>query len=226
MSTARQPGMNQPEEERSVIDVIADMRSGALSGKALDPETRRSCVLYLLGEGLNQAEIAKLIGVSPKTIQRDVEAIREANELERDLRFAGKIGGELVISTRAAIARLLRIARDKSNPPAVRIDAERAAFEMRIKEIACLQSLEFLPSAAHRIEASHTLSLEPPGIDALEVEIEQLKPLADDETAKDLDRLKGSTDRLLQAGEGQAPSINDTDDGKSKEDPDGRQNED
>lgn len=143
-------------KSRGVLELLNDVRSGTLAPRSLDGRTRTRCVEYLLGEGVSIPEIAKLLERNERTIRRDIDSIRAANALVVDDEFAPRIAGELVNESRASMARIRRITRDKDCPHDVRVDGERAFFEILDGMISRLQSLGYLPMATHRLQADLT----------------------------------------------------------------------
>ena len=149
-------------KRRGVLELLNDVRNGTLAPRSLDASDRQRCVEYLLGEGVSIPEIAQLLKRNERTIRRDVDTIRSANALVVDDEFALRLAGELVIEARASMARIRRITRDKDCPHAVRVDGERAFFEIIDGMISRLQSLGFLPMATHRLQADLTHRLGEP----------------------------------------------------------------
>jgi transposase len=145
--------------ERSVIDILSDIKRNSLAPKSLDAETRIRCVEYLSAEGASVPEIAQLLGRSERTIRRDLDKVRAEHSLVIDDGFAPGLAGELLHESRAAIGRIRRVTREKDCPHAARIDGERATIEILDRAIARLQSLGFLPMATRgiRAEVMHTL---------------------------------------------------------------------
>jgi len=141
-------------EERSAIDILRLIKSQELDAKSLKPEDRRTCVLYLWGDGLSTSEIAHLLRCHDRTIERDRREIRESNSLRPDPGFADRVAGELMTEGDMAISRIRRAARDPSATPGDRIAAEKSCFDICCQRIDRLQSLGYLPHAARRTELS------------------------------------------------------------------------
>lgn len=173
---------NQPrtcsEEGRSVIEIIRDIKATSLDPKSLSPEDRRACVMHLSTEGLTVPEIAQVLKVSDRTIARDRKAIQESNAIWHDPHLAGQFAGRVVAEADACIARIRRATRDKGAPHAVKVEGERACFEIVNKATLCLQSLGYLPSAAQQIKADLTHHLgEPLSIKAIQTEAKRLEQI-------------------------------------------------
>ncbi len=190
------------QSERGVLDAIREIKSGDLDPKSLEAEDRRGCVAYLAAEGLSVPEIARLLRTSDRTVRRDRVAIREEGALERDPKLAGQVAGRLVAEADLCVQRIRRATRDRDTPHAVRVDGERACFQILSEMTQRLQGLGFLPSAATRIEASVT-AVEAPSFDELSSEILRLRGVAEDEgderAAAELMALDQETDRLRLA---------------------------
>jgi len=145
----------------SVLDAIGRLKSGLLDPKTLSADDRRACVAYLGSEGLGVAEIAQLMQVSDRTIRRDREAIRDANALEPDPALAGRVAGQLMVEAEACMTRIRRVTWDRDTPPGVRVEGERACFQILGEMTQRLQSLGFLPTSSQQIEASVTVDSAP-----------------------------------------------------------------
>ncbi|MEO1584308.1 MAG: hypothetical protein AAFR96_07020 [Planctomycetota bacterium] len=172
--------MSDTPTDSNVLDLLGSIRAGQIAGRSLSPETRRLCVDYLAAEGAANAEMAQLLDVTDRTIRRDREAIRETNALKIDDGFADRIAGELIEEGRRAVDRIRRIARDKQIAPAVRIEGERASFEILDRVAQRLQSLGYLPMATRQIKADLTHSLEPlESPEEIVAELKRLEGFAD-----------------------------------------------
>ena len=131
--------------------------------------------MHLSAEGLSVPEIAQVLKRSERTIARDRKAIQEANALQQDPRFAGEMAGVLINEAEACISHIRRAVRAADTLPAVRVEAERASFEIRRELCRLLQSLGFLPTTAHRVEDHLTHGYaEPPSFEELETELQRL----------------------------------------------------
>jgi len=62
---------------RGVIELLANLQSGAVDPKTVTTEERRMCVSYLRLEGYTQDEMAKIFGVHRVTISRDEKMLAE-----------------------------------------------------------------------------------------------------------------------------------------------------
>ncbi len=166
------------ETERPVLGVIRQIKAGSLDSQQLAAAERQACVMHLSAEGFSLSEIAQILKRSERTIARDRQAIQEANALKQDPNCAGEMAGILVSEADACISRMRRATRPADTPAAVRVEAERASFVIRSELCQRLQSLGFLPTAAHRVEAHLTHAhAEPPSFDELENEFQRLHEL-------------------------------------------------
>jgi transposase len=140
------PSDNKHPVERGVLEILRDVRSGAISGSSLSIDERRHCVEHLSAEGLGATEIASMLGVSDRTVQRDRSEIHKRNALEHDTALPGQIAGRLMAEVTGAMERMRRVGRDRDCPHSTRVEAERASIEVLDKAVERLQRLGFLPS--------------------------------------------------------------------------------
>lgn len=168
-------------EERGVLDVIRGIQHGHLNPRDLSLEERRLCVAHLGAEGLSVPEMAQILRRCERTIARDRRATHEENAIEADPRLAGIFAGRLATEAESSISRIRRVARAKDAPHAVRIDGERACFDILDRLVQRLQSLGFLPSAAQRIQADLTHNVgDLPSLGDLRAELERLERIEHD----------------------------------------------
>ncbi len=179
MTDTSSPTEQAGPANRSPLDVLNDIKHGTLDAAILDNNDRLPLVEFLTGEGATIPEIAQLLKVCDRTIRRDLKAIRTANSLEAGEGFAAEFAGELLAGSRASIARILRVIRDKDCPYAQRIEGERIIMEIRDRTAVRIQSLGFLPPATPRIRAEMTHHVgEPRDFDAIHAEVLRLTSIA------------------------------------------------
>lgn len=115
---------------KTTIDVIRELKAGTTAPSEVTVSIRRACVQRLRMDGVTHEEIADLFGVHPKTISRDVKAIRRSAALRMSPDLAGELFGEFRLQVETAVARLRRLERDPAATPADRIAANRAIVEL------------------------------------------------------------------------------------------------
>jgi len=166
------------QEDRGVLEVIREIKTGTFDPKCLSPGDRQSCVMHLGVEGMSVAEIADVLKVSDRTVMRDRKAIQEANAIEHDPKLAGQFAGRLAAEAEVCVNRIRRVTRDKAAPHAERIEGERACFEILDKLAHRLQSMGFLPTAAQQVQADLTHHVgDSIGIDQICIEAQRLKQI-------------------------------------------------
>lgn len=186
-------------ENDSVIKLIRQIKAGTLRGNMLAPRDRQRCVEHLTWEGVSAPEIAEILGLSERTINRDRAQIRSDNALSRDPALAGELSGQILQQSERAATTLRRLSKDPATPPSVRVEAERIAFELRRQTIQTLQSLGYLPTTAQecRGEFFGNMGIELPKFTELAAEITQLTIAAKKHGSQDPAML----DELKQLGE-------------------------
>lgn len=173
-----EPGLPSWSESPGVLDLLGETRSRQRKPRDVTPEDRRRCVQHLGAEGLSVPEIAKVLGTSERTVARDRRAVRESEALTPDPKLAGVMAGRLLTEADACVSRIRRVTRDPEAPHAVRVDGERAAFEILDKAAQRLQTLGFLPSAAQRLDAALTHHFgDTPSLETIGAEAERLKQI-------------------------------------------------
>lgn len=161
--------------ERSVIDLILDIKEKRVAPKLLSPEDRRGCVAHLGTEGMSIAEIAQFLSCSDRTIFRDRQALQEEAALRPDPDFAARVAGQVIAQAMMCMERISRIGRDRLTMPETRLDAWKACYAVYTDQIRLLQSLGYLPTAAQQVNAKLTHSIQ--DIPTMEVIQEEIKRL-------------------------------------------------
>jgi hypothetical protein len=133
--------------------LLKRIRAGTVDPATLAPDQRRPLVALLTAEGQSTAEIAHLLHISDRTIERDKNAIREKNALYKDPELANIVAGRLSEEAQNCIQRIRRFQRDSNCPPAAKIEGERACFQIVNTMVERLQSIGHLPTAAKKVEA-------------------------------------------------------------------------
>jgi len=176
------PAPTSQLEDRSVIDLIVDIRERRADPRMLTSEDRRACVAHLGAEGLSVAETAQFLKCSDRTIFRDRQALQEAAALTHDPGLAGRVAGHVMSEAAVCTDRLLRLARDRSVEPQTRLEAYRACFPIMAEKVKLLQSLGFLPSSVRQINARLTHAVEEiPTAESLAAEFARLRGIAEQE---------------------------------------------
>jgi predicted DNA-binding protein YlxM (UPF0122 family) len=196
------------EETPSPITLVRDLQSGRISATSLSTEARQVCVEYLGNEGYSVGEIAEVLKISIRTIHRDRDQIKSAHAVVFTPDIVEQQVGQLVQHADQAIQRLRRIAREKDCPHAARVEAVRSTWTV-VKELTeKLQSLGYLPTAAHQIRADLTHHIdEPPSFDQMQAEVKQLELVieqsgtSDDKLGQLLGQVKTSLNQFVLSGQ-------------------------
>lgn len=139
--------------EGRTMALLQQIQSGQTSARTVAIDDRRMLVAYLASDGYSTADIAQILKVSDRSIERDKQAIRQFNALPKDPRMVEQMAGRLVGEAELAVQRIRRAAREKLTPPAVKVDAEHRCFQIVSELVHRLQGLGYLPMASQRIEA-------------------------------------------------------------------------
>jgi len=161
---------------RSLV-ILQDIKSGKTDPSLLASSERKLLVSLLMVEGQSTAEIAHLLQVSDRTIERDKQAIRKDNSLSKNPEFAGVMAGRLFDEAQIAIQRMRKVQRDQNCPHAVKVDAEKSCFQVLNNLVERLQSLGYLPTAAHKLKADLTHYPEKLSLDEIQAEAQRLKDI-------------------------------------------------
>jgi hypothetical protein len=155
--------MSSPKSKNlRCLDILHNIKNGVTDPASLVPNQRKLLVPILMAEGQSTAEIAHLLKVSDRTIERDKNEIHKENAISQDPELANVFAGRLVDQAQISIQRIRKIERDNNCPPAAKIEGEKACFSIINCLAERLQSMGYLPIAAKKLEADLTHHLENP----------------------------------------------------------------
>ncbi len=174
--TARKPSKKKTKDEHGTLELLENIKSKKISAKSLSPEDRRQIVAFMAGEGYSNPEMAKLLKVSDRTIERDRKVIRDGNAIEPAPEMIGQMVGRLMCEADLAVQQIRKTLRDKDASPAVKVDGNHRCCQILSDLTHDLQGLGYLPTAAQKIEADFGYySGELPSLDHMKTEVKQLE---------------------------------------------------
>ncbi len=147
---------HKPSEKDDGLQTLAllqKIKDGQFEANSIEKAERKLLVRFLMAEGKSTAEIAHLLKVSDRTIERDKKTLREEIAITKNPKLVEQMVGMLVYESELSIQRLRKVQQDKDASPADKIEAERTNNQNRYQLFKMMQSLGYLPTAAHKIEA-------------------------------------------------------------------------
>ena len=174
-----QPSGNTPcDSEERTLSLLQKIQAGTVEPKCIRPAERRLIVSYLMADGYCTADMAQILKVSDRSIERDKKAIRQTNALAADPELVEQMAGRLVCEAELSIQRIRKTARDKNTPQAVRIEAEHRCYQIVSDMITSLQHLGYLPMATARLQADFTHNIgQIPDYSQMQMEVQRLKQI-------------------------------------------------
>ncbi len=171
----------RPESEGSDTRTLALLRkieSGEVEPKCVSASDRRRLVAFLIGDGYSTAEIAQILQVADRTVERDKKAIREANAITREPQLVGQMVGRLMGEAELSVQHIRKAVRDKTVSPAVKVDAEQRCYQIISDLVQSMQRLGYLPTAAQKVEADLTHHVgEVPDFDVMHAEVRRVRQI-------------------------------------------------
>jgi len=175
----RQSSDNTPGDtgERT-LSLLQKIQAGTVDPKCIRPAERRPIVSYLMADGYSTTDMAQILKVSDRSIERDKKAIREANALAADPELIEQMVGRLVCEAELSVQRIRKAARDKNTPQAVKVDAEHRCYQIVSDMIVSLQRLGYLPMATARLQADFTHNIgQIPDFSQMQTEVQRLRQI-------------------------------------------------
>lgn len=159
----------------NVLARLKQIQAGQLDPTTLDKDQRCAVVVVLMEDGYSTAQIATILQVSERTIERDRRAWREDIALAADPKLVGQMVGRLYHTAELSEQRIRRTTSDKDTPAGVRVDGEHRCYQIWSDVVQRMQSLGHLPTAAQRLQSEHVLHVDgPPALGQLDEETARL----------------------------------------------------
>lgn len=174
-----QPSKNgDGNSDERTLSLLQKIQTGSVDPKCIRPAERRQIVSYLMADGYCTADMAQILKVSDRSVERDKKAIRQANALAADPQLVEQMAGRLVCEANLSIQRIRKAVRDKKTKTAVKIDAEHRCYQIVSDMISSLQRLGYLPIATARLQADLTHNIgEIPALTQMQAEVKRLKQI-------------------------------------------------
>ena len=158
------------------LALLQRIQNGSVDPKGIGPAERRQLVVYLMADGYSTADIAQILRVSDRSIERDKKKIREQNALVREPALVGQMVGRLYSEAELTSQRIRKVTRDKRVSASVKVDAEHRCYQIFSDLVQRLQSLGYLPIASQKIQADLTHRVgEVPDFVEIHSELQRLK---------------------------------------------------
>ncbi len=167
------------DTEERTLSLLQKIQAGTVDPKCVRTADRRLIVSYLIADGYSTADMAQILKVSDRSIERDKKAIRETNALAADPELVEQMVGRLVCEAELSVQRIRKTARDKGTPQAVKVDAEHRCYQIVSDMVASLQRLGYLPTATPRLQADFTHTIgQIPDFAQMQAEVQRLRQIA------------------------------------------------
>ena len=137
---------NTVDPERSAVQLLQEINSGAVDPKIISKESRKQCIELLDAEGYPQQHVSQLLKCSEKTVYRDLKEIKARNALSPNVEFAKQLIGDMLKKARNHHSYLVRLARIKDASISEKVISESAAWKVFKELVEKFQSLGYLPS--------------------------------------------------------------------------------
>lgn len=149
------PQVRDELDAMPTAEILQQLYDGRLMGERVSPETRRRCVAYMVAQGFTNAEMAELLRVSERTVQRDRMALRREMALAPDRRLGDELLGEFQQIVLSSVARLLRLVREGGRIEYARVRAEEAMVRIYRQLIDTAYRLRYLEDGGRRLSDQH-----------------------------------------------------------------------
>jgi len=128
----------------SIKEVAHQLEAQKISPDTLDKETKMKCVLFFVTRGYSNDEIAEILGVSIRTVQRYQEEIHTENVLVLDDQFQRRIAADFYSNWKSNRQRLLRISYSGTLSDMETARVIYMLHQLDVSNIAVLERLGYL----------------------------------------------------------------------------------
>ena len=197
-----QPSDNTPGDtgERT-LSLLQKIQAGTVDPKCIRPAERRLVVSYLMADGYSTADMAQILKISDRSVERDKKTIREANALAASPELVEQMVGRLRHEAELSIQRIRKATRDKTTAPAVKVDAEHRCYQIRSDMTASMRHLGYLPTATSKLQADFTHNIgEIPDYSQMQMEVQRLKQITGETQGTDSELIKQLNEIETQLG--------------------------
>jgi len=166
------------ETGERTLSLLQKIQAGTVDSKCIRPAERHLIVSYLMADGYSTADMAQILKVSDRSIERDKQAIRKKNALAADPELVEQMVGRLVCEAELSVQRIRKAARDKDTPQAVKVDAEHRCYQIVSDMVTSLQRLGYLPTATSKLQADFTHNIgQIPDFSQMQAEVQRLRQI-------------------------------------------------
>ncbi len=157
MSVSPAPDQQDAERHESrTVTLLKEIQAGTASPKSITTADRRQLVAVLMCDGYSTPDMAQILQVSDRSIERDKQFIRQSDALPRDPKLVEQMVGRLRTEAELCVQRTRKAVRDKDVSASVKVDAEHRCYVIISDLFQSLQRVGYLPTAAQKIEAELT----------------------------------------------------------------------
>ena len=132
-------------------EYIEQLKDGRIDASSLTPENRLWYVEHLTQENMTVTQMARLLKVSDRTIERDRRELRSGTAMEPTLSLADELLGEMQRLTFDATQKLIQMSRDDRAPFSTRVWAQTEAVKAQERFLNTAVKLGYLEGGKRRI---------------------------------------------------------------------------
>lgn len=144
-------GASHAGDPQCVATLLRAIHDERIDPRSLSTERRRECVAHLTAQGFGALDIARLLCVSERTIERDRRTLRADNAIAPSVHLGDELMGEMHAIVLASVQRLTRLATDTDAPHYARVWAETAIVKHYLQLVDKTRQLDYIPSGTDRL---------------------------------------------------------------------------
>ena len=130
--------------DRPIIDIMNDLKTERLDVEIIDKHTKERCTEFLISKGYEDAQVAKFLLVSERTVRRYVFNVRKSHSLSPSIELSKTIIGNFELQTQQCIRKLFKICSDPTATFSEQIKAIKSISSINKDKIDKMQKLGYL----------------------------------------------------------------------------------
>ena len=133
------------------------IQAGLLAPDQLTQAQRRACVHHLSQDGFSNLDIAQLLDIHERTVQRDRRAHRKSEALRPDCFLGDELMGEYQSLAQGSIQRPIRLSQDQIASATSRLRIEETIYRIFHRFLQTMRELDYFERGSARLQFQRDL---------------------------------------------------------------------
>lgn len=144
----------------SIGELVKKLENGEVNPRTLDKKILQQCTIYFKTRGYSSEEIAEILGVNERTVQRYLSRVREGNLIIPNVGFQIRCASTFINNWQSQYQRLLKLSYSNELTDNEKVRVIYLLHQLDINKIAALDRLGYLTKAQGMEDAKKTVKLQ------------------------------------------------------------------